>query len=95
MGMKGRNMQDQPKIEALKRLNYILGHLQGIRKMVQEEQYCVDILKQLYAVRKAVEKMEGVLLDGHLHSCVIEGIKEGNAEEVIQELEELYSLSNK
>mgnify|MGYP001395614815 FL=1 len=93
--MEGRNMQDQPKIEALKRLNYIQGHLQGIRKMVQEEQYCVDILKQLYAVRKAVEKMEGVLLDGHLHSCVIEGIKEGNAEEVIQELEELYSLSNK
>ena len=95
MGMKGRNMQDQPKSEALKRLNYIQGHLQGIRKMVQEEQYCVDILKQLYAVRKAVEKMEGVILDGHLHSCVIEGIKEGHAEEVIQELEELYSLSNK
>ena len=93
--MKGRNMQDQPKIEALKRLNYIQGHLQGIRKMVQGEQYCVDILKQLYAVRKAVEKLEGVLLDGHLHSCVIEGIKEGHAEEVIQELEELYSLSNK
>ena len=88
-------MQDQPKSEALKRLNYIQGHLQGIRKMVQEEQYCVDILKQLYAVRKAVEKMEGVILDGHLHSCVIEGIKEGHAEEVIQELEELYSLSNK
>ena len=63
--------------------------------MVQEEQYCVDILKQLYAVRKAVEKIEGVLLDGHLHSYVIEGIKEGNAEEVIQELEELYALSNK
>ncbi len=95
MGMEGRNMQDQPKDEALKRLNYIQGHLQGIRKMVQEEQYCVDILKQLYAVRKAVEKMEGVLLDGHLHSCVIEGIKEGHAEEVIQELEELYALSNK
>ncbi|SVA91285.1 uncharacterized protein METZ01_LOCUS144139 [marine metagenome] len=93
--MEGRNMQDQPKDEALKRLNYIQGHLQGIRKMVQEEQYCVDILKQLYAVRKAVEKMEGVLLDGHLHSCVIEGIKEGHAEEVIQELEELYALSNK
>ena len=93
--MEGRNMQDQPKDEALKRLNYIQGHLQGIRKMVQEEQYCVDILKQLYAVRKAVEKMEGVLLDGHLHSCVIKGIKEGHAEEVIQELEELYALSNK
>ena len=88
-------MLDQPKEEALKRLNYVQGHLEGIRKMVQEEQYCVDILKQLYAVRKAVEKIEGILLDGHLHSCVIEGIKEGNAEEVIQELEELYALSNK
>ena len=95
MGMEGKDMLDEPKGEALKRLNYIQGHLQGIRKMVQEEQYCVDILKQLYAVRKAVEKMEGVLLDGHLHSCVIEGIKEGHAEEVIQELEELYALSNK
>ena len=93
--MEGKDMLDEPKGEALKRLNYIQGHLQGIRKMVQEEQYCVDILKQLYAVRKAVEKMEGVLLDGHLHSCVIEGIKEGHAEEVIQELEELYALSNK
>ncbi|MCS5643932.1 MAG: metal-sensing transcriptional repressor, partial [Dehalococcoidia bacterium] len=42
-------MLDEPKGEALKRLNYIQGHLQGIRKMVQEEQYRVDILKQLYA----------------------------------------------
>ena len=88
-------MLTAPKDEALKRLNYIQGHLEGIRKMVQEEQYCVGILKQLYAVRKAVEKMEGVLLDGHLHSCVIGAIKEGNSEEVIQELEELYALSNK
>ena len=95
MGMEGKDMLDEPKGEALKRLNYIQGHLQGIRKMVQEEQYCVDILKQLYAVRKAVEKMEGVLLDGHLHSCVVEGIQDGHAEEVIQELEELYALSNK
>lgn len=95
MGTEGKDMLDEPKGEALKRLNYIQGHLQGIRKMVQEEQYCVDILKQLYAVRKAVEKMEGVLLDGHLHSCVVEGIKDGHAEEVIQELEELYALSNK
>jgi DNA-binding FrmR family transcriptional regulator len=95
MGKRGTGMLTAPKDEALKRLNYIQGHLEGIRKMVQAEQYCVDILKQLYAVRKAVEKMEGVLLDGHLHSCVIDAIKEGNAEEVIQELEELYALSNK
>lgn len=88
-------MLKQPKDEALKRLNYIQGHLEGVRRMVQEEQYCVDIMKQLYAVRRAVEKLEGILLDGHLHSCMIEGIREGNAEEVIQELEELYALSNK
>jgi len=38
--------------EVFKRLNYIEGHLKGIRKMVEEDQYCVDILRQTYAVRK-------------------------------------------
>jgi DNA-binding FrmR family transcriptional regulator len=80
---------------ALKRLNYIQGHLEGVRRMVQEERYCVDILKQLFAVRRAVEKLEASLLDGHLHSCVVEGIRDGREEDVVQELLELYTLANR
>jgi DNA-binding FrmR family transcriptional regulator len=81
--------------DALKRLNYIQGHLEGVRKMVQEEKYCVDILKQLFAVRRAVEKLEATLLDGHLHSCVVTGIRGGRENEVVQELLELYTLANR
>ena len=83
------------KTEALKRLNYIDGHLSGIRKMLEEDKYCVDVLKQTYAVRRAIEKMESILLEGHLHSCVVEGIKDGREDEVVGELTDLYLLANR
>jgi DNA-binding FrmR family transcriptional regulator len=68
------------KQEVLKRLNYIEGHLGGIRKMIEEDKYCVDILRQTYAVRKAIEKLEGLLVESHLHTCVPEGIASGKSD---------------
>ncbi len=88
-------MASDAKTNALQRLNYIDGHLSGIRKMLEEDKYCVDILKQTYAVRRAIEKMEGILLEGHLQSCAVEGIKDGREEEIIAELKDLYLLANK
>ena len=81
------------KEDALKRLAYIEGHLKGIRKMLEEDQYCVDILKQTYAVQRAIDKFESVILQGHLRSCVVEGIRDGRDEAVLQELEDLFELS--
>jgi len=49
----------------------------GIRKMVEEDTYCVDILRQTYAVRKALEKLEALILEGHLQTCVTEGLERG------------------
>jgi len=83
------------KQEALNRLAYIEGHLRGIRKMVEEDQYCVDILKQTYAVQRAIDKFESLLLHGHLNTCVPEGMREGRDREVIKELEELFDLSQR
>ncbi len=88
-------MQPTTREQALKRLNYIDGHLAGVRRMIEEDQYCVDVLKQTYAVRRAIEKMESLLLDGHLHTCVIAGVREGREEQVVGELLELYELANK
>ncbi|HVP04563.1 MAG TPA: metal-sensitive transcriptional regulator [Dehalococcoidia bacterium] len=88
-------MQPDKKHQVLKRLAFIEGHLQGVRRMVEGDQYCVDILKQTYAVRRAIEKMEGLMLDNHLHTCVIEGIKEGRDDQVIGELLGLYELANR
>ena len=64
-------MQTNVRDECLKRLSFIEGHLAGVRKMIEEDKYCVDVLRQTYAVRKAIEKMEALMLEGHMHSCVV------------------------
>ena len=79
--------------DVLKRLNYIEGHIGGIRKMVEQNKYCVDILRQTYAVRKAIEKLEALILEQHLQTCVPEGIRDGKEEAVIAELVQLYNLA--
>jgi CsoR family transcriptional regulator, copper-sensing transcriptional repressor len=79
--------------DVLKRLNYIEGHIGGIRKMVEQDKYCVDILRQTYAVRKAIEKLEALILEQHLQTCVPEGIRDGKEEAVIAELVQLYNLA--
>lgn len=81
--------------ECLKRVSYISGHLEGVRRMIEEGQYCVDVLNQTYAIRRAIEKLERMLLDGHLHTCVVEGIKDGRQEQVVGELLELYTLASR
>ena len=86
-------MEADRKTDVLKRLNYIEGHVAGIRKMVEEDKYCVDILRQTHAVRKALEKLEAIIVEGHLRSCVPEGIKGNREEEVIQELVQLYTIA--
>jgi CsoR family transcriptional regulator, copper-sensing transcriptional repressor len=86
-------MQDERRKDVLKRLSYIEGHVAGIRKMVEEDKYCVDVLRQTYAVRKALEKLESIVLEGHLQTCVPEGIKGDREDEVIQELIQLYNIA--
>ena len=88
-------MQAAVRQEALKRLSFIEGHLGGIRRMIEEDKYCPEILKQTFAVRRAIEKLEALMLDGHLHHCVVNGIRDGREEQVIAELLELYELASK
>ncbi len=86
-------MQEERQRDVLKRLSYIEGHLSGIRKMVEEDKYCIDILRQTHAVRKAIEKLEAIILEGHLRTCVPEGIKGDREDQVIQELIQLYTIA--
>ena len=87
-------MQSDKK-QILNRLASIEGHLKGIRKMVEEDQYCVDIIHQSYAVERALKAFEAALLEGHLGSCVPAGFKEGRDQEMIRELSDLFQLSRK
>jgi DNA-binding FrmR family transcriptional regulator len=91
----GTTMRDDVRADVLKRLSYIEGHLAGVRRMIEEDRYCVDVLKQSFAVRRAIEKMEGLILNGHLHTCVVEGIQGERQDQVLAELLDLYELANK
>jgi len=83
------------KPEVLRRLSYIDGHLQGVRRMIEDDKYCVDVLKQTYAIRRAIEKLEALILENHLHGCVVAGIREGREDAVVGELVELYELAGR
>ena len=84
-----------PKDDALGRLATIEGHLRGIRRMVEDDAYCVDVLRQTYAVQRAIEKFEQVLLGEHLDHCVPNGIRDGRDAEVLGELAELFALTRR
>lgn len=60
------------------RLNRIEGQVRGIRNMVEEERYCVEILTQVSAVQSALNSFNKKLLASHIHSCVVEDIRGGN-----------------
>jgi DNA-binding FrmR family transcriptional regulator len=78
--------------DVLTGLSAIENQVDTVRAMVEKDTYCVDILRQTYEVRKAIEALEQMILNGHLQGCVPEGLKEGKNEAVLQELLQLYSL---
>ena len=88
-------MQDSVRGEVLKRLRFIEGHLEGVRRMIEKDQYCVDVLKQTHAVRKAIEKVEALILEAHLNTCVVEGMRDGRQDQVVSELVDLYAQAKR
>ncbi|MCA1599600.1 MAG: metal-sensitive transcriptional regulator [Chloroflexi bacterium] len=79
-------MKQEYKKEAALRLKIAAGHLEGVRRMVDDETYCVDLMKQLSAVQASLEKVQQIFLRNHLSTCVSDAIKDGMGEEIIDEL---------
>ena len=68
------------------RLNRIEGQIRGIIKMVNEDKPCEDILIQIGSAKAALHKTGQVVLEGHLHHCVLDGIRDGKEDETIEKL---------
>ena len=79
-------MKPEYKKEAALRLKIAAGHLEGVRRMVDDEAYCVDLMKQLSAVQASLERVQQIFLRNHLSTCVSDAIKDGMGEEIIDEL---------
>ena len=69
---------EENKKNLTSRINRIIGQLEGIKKMVADDRYCVDILIQLAASDKAIKSLASIILDNHMHSCILDGIKDGD-----------------
>ena len=82
----------------LKRLKIIEGHLKGITRMVEEDAYCIDVIRQIQAVAAALNKVSGQILEGHLNSCVItavQGEDPAERERVLKEVLDVFGTSTK
>ena len=89
---------EDAKAEALRRMKSISGHVKGIERMLENGDYCIDVIKQVQAVQAALNKVSNILLDSHLHSCVITAIHGqdlGERERVLGEITQVFSTSAK
>lgn len=79
-------VKDKQQIEA--RLSRIEGQVRGLRRMVDEDRYCMDVLTQVTAVQSALESVALLLLRDHTEHCVTEAIRAGDAGDKVRELPE-------
>lgn len=83
--------------EALQRLKYIEGHVRGIQRMLEEDKYCIDVIRQIQAVQAALTKVSNKILEGHLNACVttaIRGEDLAERERVVNEITSIFNTAN-
>jgi DNA-binding FrmR family transcriptional regulator len=88
-------MKSLTKRKALHRLKIIEGQIRGLQKMVAEDKYCIDIIHQSLAVKKALSRVEDLILENHLATHAAEQIKSGKEDKAVREIISIYKLSKR
>lgn len=74
----------------LHRLKITRGHLDKVISMVENDDYCIDVLHQSQAIQAALKEADNLLLENHLNSCVVDHIQKGKTEKAIEEVMEVF-----
>ncbi len=91
-------MDTQSKDTLKRRLKSISGHVAGIERMVDQDAYCIDVIKQVQAVQAALNKVNDLILKGHLNSCVIDAVRgddKKRREQVLDEIVDVFEMAQK
>lgn len=91
-------MEAETKRQVVNRLASIAGHVEGVKRMVEQDVYCIDAIRQLQAVQAALSKVESLILDGHLRTCVttaVRGEDPDERERVLREITEVFNTTTK
>jgi DNA-binding FrmR family transcriptional regulator len=84
--------------DALHRLKNIEGHIRGVQRMVEEDKYCIDVIRQIHAVQAALNKVSAIILEEHLNSCLITAVRgddPDDRERVLQEIADIFDAATK
>jgi DNA-binding FrmR family transcriptional regulator len=84
--------------ESIKRLKNIEGHVRGIQGMLENGTYCIDVMRQIQAVQAALNKVNKMVLEGHMNSCLITAVRgedPAERERVLQEIADVYEATTK
>ena len=91
-------MEEDTRKKVVNRLRNIAGHVQGVERMVENDVYCIDVIKQILAVQSALTKVSNLVLESHLQTCVTTAIRGQNPAEqkrVIDEIVGVFEMSRK
>jgi DNA-binding FrmR family transcriptional regulator len=88
-------LSDKEKTKLANRLRRIAGQVSGIERMIDEDEYCIDILMQIAAANGALGKVGQIILESHLQSCVTSAMNDGSAKERREKLDELIKVFSK
>jgi CsoR family transcriptional regulator, copper-sensing transcriptional repressor len=89
---------DEETTKIINRLKSIEGHVRGVEKMIEDGAYCINIVNQIDAIQSALNKVSGLVLDKHMHTCVttaIRGDDPTERERVIDEIMGVFNAKNK
>jgi DNA-binding FrmR family transcriptional regulator len=95
--LNGVNMIVDIKKRALHRSKILAGQLRGIEKMIEGEEYCIDIITQNLAIQRSIGSLNKLILENHLRTHVEKGMRDGDddqREQLVEELLRLYELNN-
>jgi DNA-binding FrmR family transcriptional regulator len=85
-------IDDDTRTKTLGRLRRIEGQVQGLQRMIEADQYCVDILLQISAVQGALEQVQKLLLGRHIESCVSDALRTGSRGDRQKKIDELLEV---
>ena len=86
------------KDEILKRTRIAAGHLEGVAKMIERDEYCIDVIRQIQAVEASLNRLSAKILENHLDSCVttaVRGEDPDAREKVLKEIAEVFQAANR
>ena len=84
--------------ESIHRLKIAEGHLRGIQRMLEEETYCIDVIRQIQAVQASLNKVTALLLEQHLNSCVVTAVRGedlSERERILKEISDVFVAANR